>query len=125
MPAYRFPILLCQDLAGLHTALLVERDDDYAGGFGTTAAAAVEQLREYLSWQYRREPERPAPTLQEAQLTTVKVSVRPEYEADGRIYACDNSLTLPVHCVNGRLAGGLLVAALPLLDIRFYYHEPE
>jgi ATP-dependent Clp protease ATP-binding subunit ClpC len=125
MPIHRFATLLLQDAAGFHTAVPVEADDERTAGFGKTASAALEQLRDYLEWLYRRQPERPAPGLRQADLSVFKVGVRAEYREGDRIYACDEPLTLPIHCVSGRLASGLLVAALPLLDVRFYYHEAE
>ena len=50
------------------------------------------------------------------------VPIRPEYQVGNRIFPCAE-LLLPVVCVSGRTETGLLVAALPLLGIRFYYHE--
>jgi ATP-dependent Clp protease ATP-binding subunit ClpC len=124
MPAYRFATLLWQDAAGFHTAVPIEADDEATAGFGATAAAALDQLREYLSWLYRREPDRPPPNLRDAELGIVRVTLRPEYRVENRIYPCDE-LALPVHYVAGRLTSGLLVAALPLLGARFYYYEPD
>ena len=124
MPLHRFAALLLRDAAGFHTALPIEGAED-AAGFGPSPRLAIEQLREYLEWLYRREPDRAPPGLCDPVLSIVKVEVRPEYRSDDRIYACDEPLTLPVHCVSGRLASGLLVAALPLLGVRFYYHEAE
>jgi ATP-dependent Clp protease ATP-binding subunit ClpC len=125
MAIHRFATLLLRDAAGFYTALPVEADDEATAGFGRTASVALDQLRDYLEWLYRSDPDRAAPGLCDAELSVVKVVVRPEYRTDDRIYACDHSLTLPVHCVAGRLATGLLVAALPLLGVRFYYHETD
>ena len=125
MSTYRFPVLLCEDPGGFHSAMLVESLAEHTAGFGVTAAQALEQVRDFLTWLYRREPERPAPELRDAELITIKVPVRPEYQVDDRIYASEQTFTLRVHCVRGRLVSGLRVAAVPLLDIRFYYHEPD
>jgi ATP-dependent Clp protease ATP-binding subunit ClpC len=125
MPAYRFATLLWQDAAGFHTAVPVEADDEATAGFGATATAALDQLRDYLTWIYRCNPERPPPDLRDAELGSVKVTLRPEYRVENRIYACDEPLLLPIHYVAGRLTSGLLVAALPLIGARFYYHEPD
>jgi ATP-dependent Clp protease ATP-binding subunit ClpC len=125
MPAYRFATLLWQDAAGFHTAVPVEADDEATAGYGATATAALDQLRDYLAWLYRRNPERPPPDMRDAELGSVKVTLRPEYRVENRIYACDEPLVLPVHYVAGRLTSGLLVAALPLIGARFYYHEPD
>jgi ATP-dependent Clp protease ATP-binding subunit ClpC len=122
---YRFQTLVWQDAAGFFTAVPIEAPDQHAAGFARTPALALDQLREYLSWLFRREPHRPAPALAEAQLGVLEVAVRPEYRDDDRIYACADSLTLPVHVVSGRLTSGLRVAALPLIGVRFYYHEQD
>lgn len=125
MTILRFYTLLCQDGGGFWSALPIESDEDGASaGFGRSAARAAEQLRDYLAWLYQREPHRPRPDLTTAELSLVRVPVRPEYEADDRIYPCKESIQLPVHCVVGQLASGMLVGALPLLGLRFYYHEP-
>jgi ATP-dependent Clp protease ATP-binding subunit ClpC len=125
MPVYRFFTMLWQDPAGLFTAVPIEEDEQHACGLGKTPAVALQQLRDYLAWLYRGEPLRQAPALAEASLSTVKVSVRPEYRDGDRIYACTDSLTLPVHVVSGKLTSGLHVAALPLLGVRFYYHAED
>lgn len=125
MRGLRFYILLCQDAAGFWTALPVEEDEDGAtAGFGRSAARATEQLRDYLAWLYQREPHRPEPDLATAELRLFRVPVRPEYETDDRIYPCKGAIQLPVYCIVGQLASGMLVGTLPLLGLRFYYHEP-
>ncbi len=124
MPVYHFATLLVRDSAGFHTALPIEADAG-AAGFAATPALAVRQLRDYLEWLYRRDPYRPGPDLHDPSLRVFSVEVRPEYHAGERVYACDRTLTLGVHCVAGRLTNGLLVAALPLLKVRFYYHEAD
>jgi ATP-dependent Clp protease ATP-binding subunit ClpC len=123
MPTLRFPTLLWQDAAGLFTAVPVEAVDEETAGFGATAAAALQQLRDFLAWQYRRQGTLPHADFLDAELRVFKVLVRPEYHFEKRVYVCETALNLPVHCVAGRNAGGLLVAALPLLGVRFYYHD--
>ncbi|HTU18988.1 MAG TPA: AAA family ATPase, partial [Gemmataceae bacterium] len=122
MAVYHFAVLLVRDAAGFHTALPVEADER-AAGFGATPALALRQLRDYLEWLYRRDPYRQEPGLCDPDLSVFRAEVRPEYHAGDRVYACDRLLTLGIPCVSGRLTSGLLVAALPLLGVRFYYHE--
>lgn len=124
MPSYRYATLLWRDASGFHTATPVEFDDAKAAGYAATASEALDQLKDYLSDYYRHHPFADGPDLRDAVLSSVKVSVRGEYKAGNRVHACDERLNLPVHCVNGRLDSGLLVASLPLLGVRFYYHEP-
>ncbi|HYV10673.1 MAG TPA: AAA family ATPase, partial [Pyrinomonadaceae bacterium] len=52
-----------------------------------------------------------------------RVEVRPEYVLKGRVYPCDESFPLRVACVHGRQQDGMLVCALPMLGVQFYYYE--
>src|SRR6266542_2740751 len=123
MATYRFPVLIWQDFAGRFTACLVDRDERAA--LARTADEAREQIREYLAWIYQDRPWEPGPDFLDAELATFRVSVRPEYHIDGRPSPCDELVPLTVHCVHGRQEGGLRIAALPLLDVRFYYYEAD
>jgi ATP-dependent Clp protease ATP-binding subunit ClpC len=125
MPLHRFHTLLTQDTAGFYTATPIEPPDNGSVGYGTSPGGALDGLRDYLTWLYARVPDLPAPTLAEAELTQVKVRMRPEYRVGDRIYASTDWLNLRVHCVVGKLQTGLRVAALPLLGVRFYYHEED
>jgi hypothetical protein len=122
MPAiYRFPALVWQDAQGGWTARLCDRDEP--AGLGSTAGKALEQLEDYLEWQFGQDPDQEGPDFLDAELLTFGVSVRPEYEVDGRRYPCDETVLLSVHAVPGRQEHGLLVCALPTLELRFYYHD--
>jgi ATP-dependent Clp protease ATP-binding subunit ClpC len=123
MPAYRFPTLVWRDPGGICTALPVEAANPTWVGVGSSPRAALEQLRDFLKWLAKR-GEVDEPDLTEAELRTFKVPVRPEYTTHNRIYAC-NEVWLSVPCVSGKTTTGLLVAALPLLGARFYYHDPK
>ena len=115
------------DEAGRFTAQLVEKDEWAApvAGYGATAADALLQLKDYLRWVYDKESWRDAPDFQDAQLMTFGVDVRPEYEREKRIYPCAEAVRLRVHCVHGKQESGLLVAAVPLLGLQFYYYETQ
>jgi ATP-dependent Clp protease ATP-binding subunit ClpC len=119
---YHFPTLVWQDHQGGWTARLLDRDEV---GNGPSAVAALRQLEDYLAWCAHQDPWMAGPDLLDPQLATFKVSVRPEYQIEGRRYPCDESVLLRVHAVHGRLEYGLLVCCLPMLDIRFYYHDPD
>jgi ATP-dependent Clp protease ATP-binding subunit ClpC len=125
MPLHRFHTVLIQDAAGFYTALPIEPPDSNSVGFGTSPGVALDGLRDYLTWRFAKMPDLPTPTLAEAELTQVKVRMRPEYRVGDRIYASTDWLSLRVHCVVGKLETGLRVAALPLLGVRFYYHEED
>ena len=132
MPAYRFPILVWQDHGGRFTAAPVD-DAQGAAAFGESAADAVEQIKDHLQHLYRKNPWWPEPDFVEPRLISVKVEVRPEYQSEEqargrtevRTYPARETLTLRVPCVHGKERGGMLVGALPTLDMRFTYYEPE
>ncbi len=122
----RFPVLVWADAAGNFTAQLVEKEDygPPAAAYGVTAQEALLQLKDYLRWSYEKDTIT-APDFQEAQLITFGVDVRPEYQREGRVYPCGETVRLRVPCVHGRQENGLFVAALPLLGLQFYYYEAK
>lgn len=120
---YRFPILAWQDHQGSWSAAVVERDEP--AGFGRTLALALDQLEDYLIWDHAENPWQSAPDFVDPELLTFKVSVRPEYQHDDRRYPCDEMVTIRVHAVRGRQQHGLLACSLPILNLRFYYHEAQ
>ena len=122
MPTYRLPVLIWKDHSGHFTAALVEFNQ---AGIGATAAAALQQLKEYLAWLYDAHPWRAEPDFLDAKLVNYVVTVRPEYRVDERIYPCDETLSLRVSCVHGRQDSGILICALPIFGIRFYYYDSQ
>jgi ATP-dependent Clp protease ATP-binding subunit ClpC len=119
---HRFPVLLWQDHQGGWSARLLDRDEP--AGIGRTAALALEQLEDYLTWTFAQNPWLDGTDFHDPELLQVKVAVRPEYLVDGRRFPCDEPVTLRIHAVRGRQPFGLLVCAIPTLDLRFYYHDP-
>jgi ATP-dependent Clp protease ATP-binding subunit ClpC len=122
VPTHRYPVLVVRDPAGAFTAVAVEAAD--LAGFGPTAAAARDDLRDYLEWVHRTKPRLPGPDFLDPELHTFKVVVRPEYRTEERIYPSDEPVTVRVPCVTGVQGSGQRLASLPLLGIRFTYHEP-
>jgi ATP-dependent Clp protease ATP-binding subunit ClpC len=123
---HRFPVLVWEDFTGHYSARLIDDEDDPTiplAGFGRTAREALAQLKEYLLWSFEREPWRSTPDFHDPQLVEFRVEVRPEYTLGGRVYPCDESFPLRVACVHGRQESGMLVCALPLLGLQFYYYE--
>jgi ATP-dependent Clp protease ATP-binding subunit ClpC len=121
MPTHRLPILICEDAAGLHTAVAVEWPDLVA--VAETAVEATSQLTRLAKWltDNGRIPE---PETTDAELLTVSVPVRPVYTSpSGRLHPCDDEIAIPVPTVLGRHHGGLWTCALPLLDQRAYIFE--
>src|SRR5436309_7844336 len=117
MPTHRYPVLVVRDPAGGFTAVAV--DEEGLAGFGTTAAAARDDLKGYLEWAHRKRPDTPVPDFRDAELHTVKVTVRPEYKARQRIYPSDQPVTVRVPCVTGIQASGQKLASLPMFSLRF------
>jgi ATP-dependent Clp protease ATP-binding subunit ClpC len=121
VPTLRYPVLIIRDPAGGFTAVAV--DEENLAGFGTTAAEARDDLRGFLEWAHRKRPHTPVPDFREPELHTVKVTVRPEYKTRQRIYPSDEPVAVRVPCVTGVQASGQKLASLPLLGIRFTFHE--
>jgi ATP-dependent Clp protease ATP-binding subunit ClpC len=123
MASYRFPILLWQDLQGGYTATLVEEILPNATAVGETAAEAVERLREYLRWLYRKHPYGPEPDFADPVLSYARVEVRPEYRTEKKTYPVEETFALRVVCVDGKDAAGMRHCAMPTLGLRFAYSE--
>ena len=105
---------------------MIDDEEDPAiplAGFGSTAREALVQLKEYLTWSFDHEPWRSTPDFLDPQLVEFRVEVRPEYTVQGRVYPCKESFPLRVVCVHGHQQSGMLVCALPLLGLQFYYYE--
>lgn len=125
---HRFPVLVWEDFTGRYSARLVDDEEDATvplAGFGGSAREALAQLKEYLVWSFEREPWRSAPDFLEPKLLEFRVEVRPQYTVKGRVYPCDESIPLRVACVHGRQESGMLVCALPMLGLQFYYYEAK
>src|ERR1051325_3552151 len=123
---HRFPVLVWEDFTGRYSARLIDNEEDPLtplAGFGRTAREALAQLKEYLVWAFEHEPWRSAPDFLDPQLVEFRVEGGPEYTVKGRVYPCDESFPLRVACVHGHQQSGMLVCALPLLGIQFYYYE--
>ena len=123
MPTFRYPVLVIRDPAGAFTVVGVEEDG--VAGFGPTSRDACDDLQSYLLWLRKRTPWLPEPDFLEPQLHTFKVNVRSEYRTTQRIYPSEEPIAIRVPCVIGKQASGQRLASLPLLGIRFTYHEPE
>ena len=120
--------MVWEDFTGRYSARLIDDEEDRThplAGFGSTAREALGQLKEYLTWSFEHEPYRSAPDFLEPQLIEFRVEVRPEYTLNGRVYPCDESFPLRIACVHGRQRSGMLVCAMPLLGLQFYYYEPS
>ena len=123
---HRFPVLVWEDWTGSFSARLVDDEDNVGSplaGFGTSAREALSQLKEYLAWSFERQPWRSAADFHDPHIIEFRVEVRPEYQVQGRVYPCDESIPMRVAAVHGRQESGMLVCALPMLGLQFYYYE--
>ncbi len=123
---HRFPVLVWEDWTGSFSARLIDDEENLGSplaGFGPTARDALSQLKEYLVWSFEHEPWRTAADFHDPRLTELRVEVRPEYQVQGRVYPCDESIPIRVAAVHGRQESGMLVCALPLFGLQFYYYE--
>ena len=123
MPTFRYPVMLVKDAAGGWSALAI--DEDSLAGFGATAAAAREDLETFLEWHQRENAWLPASDFLDPVLQVFRVNVRTEYHEKNRIFPADVPIPVRVHCVTGVQESGQMVASLPLLGLRFTYHNAE
>ena len=122
---HRFPVLVWEDFSGSYTGRVVDDEEDpgvQLAAVGSSVREVLKDLKEYLVWSFDKEPLRSTPDFHDPQLLELRVDVRPEYNVKGRVYPCDESVSLHVVCVNGRQESGMLVCALPMLGIQFYYY---
>ena|SRR5687767_13124878 len=93
MASYRFPILLWQDLQGGFTACLAQDVTDQTAAVGDTASQAVDRLRDYLRWLYRKNPHLPAPDFLDPVMSYARVEVRPEYKVEKKTFPSQETFT--------------------------------
>jgi ATP-dependent Clp protease ATP-binding subunit ClpC len=124
MPAYHFPILICESHDGVCTAALIE-DAGATSAVALRAGDAIDQIKDVLEYRLKlrtlAEPE-----LIDAECSMVRVDVRSEYrEADERTFACQETIPLRIPCVRCKDDGGMLICVLPTLGLRFSYYDKE
>ncbi len=124
MATHLFPVLLWRDASGGVTGLLA---GDYrnASACGGTAQEVLKQLGEALAWRAEHESWSIDPELLEPQLREVKVDVRAQYkdESGRRLIPSPETVTLRVPCVTGKAENGLPVCEVPVLELRFHFHN--
>lgn len=117
--------MVWHDAAGGFSACLVEWSERAA--IGRSVREAIEQLRDLLEWRYRQNEWLDPPDLEEPELLTFKVPIRPEYidERSQRRYPLNELFELRVPCVIGRQSSGMRLAAMPLLGLRLNLHAHD
>jgi ATP-dependent Clp protease ATP-binding subunit ClpC len=123
MPAHSIPILVWENHSGVFTATLVA-DYSNTSAVGDSATDVMRQMKEFINWAMEEESWRVDTDFLEARLTHVDVDLRPEFRVDKKIHSAPDSIRLRVPCVQGRDDSGLLLAALPTLDVRFSFNDP-
>ena len=96
---------------------------DAVAAHGTSIKEVLQQLKELLIWQIENEPWHADPDLSEPELVEVKVELQPQYSEEDRVIPCPDTLWVRVPCVVGIQENGLRACTVPLLDIRFNYHD--
>ncbi|MDK1011332.1 MAG: AAA family ATPase [Actinomycetota bacterium] len=121
----KFDVLVWRDHSRYWTAQWVEDDAKYAA-IARTPDLAVQQVRDYLRWRTQRDEyfRGEAWVLQDLEILSVRVDVRPEYRENDRTYPCDEDVRVHVPVIRAQRDGGLLVCLIPTLSIGFdYYNE--
>lgn len=113
-----FPVVTWQNFDGSFTARSV--DGVWVGAIGTTPSTAIEQLKAFLSWHYRREPGAAVPDCGEPSLHFLDVKIRPEYERNEERYLLDERVSLRIPYVVGSRRDRGFVCCLPLLEEKFF-----
>jgi len=122
VPTYRYPVVVYRDPAGgCHAVAL----DHGAVGFGTSAADAKADLRDFLVWERRKKPWVAAPDFLDPELRWLRVAVRPEYRTGDRLHPSAEAVDLRVLVVVAVRASGQPAADLPQLGIRFDYPDAK
>lgn len=118
----------------LYPVLYFELSPEVVMGFllGTQYQAVGEDLKtvknsikEYLQKQYKKHDEYPEANLEQFKLKTFEVKIRPTYKSGSKSFPSSFVLKVPVVGVFGQTADGYHECFLPMLDIRFIYHDPK
>jgi ATP-dependent Clp protease ATP-binding subunit ClpC len=120
---YRYPILVWEDASGASTVVAVG-DFPTVSANAKTSQDAQRQVKDLLEWRMEHEPWNVDPDLAEAALIYVKVEVRPQYFVGKRVVPCPETVWLRVPCITGRQENGMLLCAVPHLDVQFNFQEP-
>src|SRR5690242_6774591 len=123
MATRRYPVLIWEDHTRCFTGALVE-DWSHTAAFGASPQAVLDQLEEYIQWQ-QREGYYPDPVLQNLDVTRFSIPIRPSYTDGKKVFSCDEVFPLHVYCVHGQKPGGMHVAAIPSLEVKFMFHGAD
>jgi ATP-dependent Clp protease ATP-binding subunit ClpC len=141
MATFRFPILIWQNANDSFTAQAVTGGEEYfpPAAFAERKDLAVSEVKEYLQWKFEDEWWREPVEFAEVALAEFRVEIRPEYEAKQRdeddkkqpkkksrpakkrTFTGEEAIPIRVSCVHWKTENGNYSAALPLLDIEFFF----
>ncbi len=126
MTYYKYPVLVWQDYQGMYTGRFVDQEigSQMIAATGLTVESVLAELKELIQWQAAEWHQSIYPNFESAQLITFRVEVRPEHQFKNRRFPASETVALRAACVYGEQHSGLLVAALPMLGIQFYYYQP-
>lgn len=140
MATFRVPILVWQDFGGSFAAQAITGSEDYfpPAAFAERRELAISEVKEYLQWHFEQEWWREPVEFEELKMTEFRVEVRPEYEAKReeedkkkqkksrrppktRTFTGEEPIPLRVACVSWKTENGNYSAALPLVDVEFFF----
>ena len=116
----KVPIAVWEDHGGGFTARVLGVDDGTA--YATTAAEAVEQLRRLMRWREAQEDGWRLGDMDDLQLSSVEIKIRPEYPSETGAFTCDDQLRLRVPYVQAQTDSQTLICVLPTLESWFFCH---
>ena len=118
---YRYPVLITESHSGLFTGILLE--EVYPDFYAASQAELLFHIQDVLRRLWETYPDVSEPDFLDAKVKVFRAQVTPEYQGDDTTYPCAEPITIPVLCVHGHKASGMLVAHLPLWNIHFHYYE--
>ena len=117
-----FPVVVWQDAQGTFTASVL--DGARATAIDKNIAAAILQLKRYLTWSIRKTGELEPADFEDLSLRDHRVRIRAEYKSGDYVYPVSPPVDLRITCVHGKRGDGALHCVIPTLDVRLTY-QPE
>lgn len=130
MQIFKFPVLVWKDQAGFYTAALADPESVVTErvpvvAYADSAREALLEIKDYLSWFYKKFPHTSGPTIGKFELAHYKVPVRPEYRLNQRVFPYERSLTLTADVVECTHAGGYSSVTIPRFGVEFFHTQGE
>ena len=115
----KFPVAVWEDAQGAFTARVL--DGELADATDSAAAAALLQLKRYLTWLSREQGYLSEADFDDLELRDHRVRLRPEYRIAECAYPVSKPFELRITCVHGQRRDGSRHCVAPTLGLRTGY----